>query len=56
MLTKKQAKKIVDGLPKEIDWDDLQYRLYVMAKIDRSRESIKDGLIDQDAMEREFCK
>jgi hypothetical protein len=55
MLTKKQVKKIVDDLPSKIDWDDFQYRIYVMAKIDRSRESIKDGIVKQDEMEKEFC-
>ena len=55
MLTKKTARKIVDELPRKIDWEDLQYRIYVMAKIDRSRESVKNGLITQDEMEKEFC-
>jgi hypothetical protein len=55
MLTKKLAKKIVDDLPSKADWEELQYRIFVMAKIDRSRESIKDGLVSQDEMEKEFC-
>jgi hypothetical protein len=55
MLTKKIAKKIVDELPKETDWEDLQYRIYVMAKIDKSRSAINDGLVDQSEMEKEFC-
>ena len=55
MLTKKQVKKIVNELPNKFDWEDLQYRMYVMAKIDRSRESAKEGLVDQKEMEKEFC-
>jgi hypothetical protein len=55
MLTKNRAKKLIDELPNKIDWEDLQYRIFVMAKIDRSRESVKDGTVDQSEMEKEFC-
>jgi hypothetical protein len=55
MLTKKKAQKIVDELPSKVDWEELQYRIFVMAKIDKSRDSAKDGLIEQDEMEKEFC-
>jgi hypothetical protein len=56
MLTKKKAQMLVKDLPQGFDWDDLQYRIFVMAKIDRSRESAKSGLISQKEMEREFIK
>ncbi len=55
MLTKKKAQKIVNELPSKIDWDELQYRIFVMAKIDKSRDSVKDGLVEQGEMEKEFC-
>jgi len=55
MLTKKKVQKIVDDLPSKIDWEELQYRIFVMSKIDRSRDAIKEGLVSQDEMEKEFC-
>jgi hypothetical protein len=56
MITKKKVHQLIDKMPSKIDWDDIQYRFYVMSKIERSRDSVKDGLVDQDEIDKEFCK
>ena len=55
MLTKKKVQKLVDELPSKIDWEELQYRIFVMAKIEKSRDSVRDGIVEQSEMEKEFC-
>ena len=42
MNVKEEARKIIDGLPDSVTWEDVIYRLYV-------REAIEAGIADADA-------
>ncbi len=40
---KEEARKLVDELPDDATWEDLEYRIYVRRKIERGLESIEQG-------------
>ncbi len=42
IMTKEQAHKLVDQMPKDATWDDLIHQIYV-------RQVIEDGLADSQA-------
>jgi len=39
---KKQAQKLVDSLPENATWEDLQYRIFVRQKIERGIKSLEE--------------
>lgn len=52
--TKQDVKKLLDHLPDDSTIEDIQYHLYVLEKIRRGQEDIRDGrhYTHKQAMER----
>jgi predicted transcriptional regulator len=42
---KEEARKLIDGLPEEISWDDIIYQMYVRKKIDKGIEAADQGRV-----------
>ena len=40
---KKEAHRIVDELPDDATWEELEYRIHVRRKIERGRRDIEEG-------------
>ncbi|GAA5506718.1 hypothetical protein [Novipirellula caenicola] len=54
---KAAAKAILDALPDDASWDDVQYHLYVRQQIDAGLEDDATGrLIDTDEMRRRLVE
>lgn len=54
---KHDARKILDGLPEEASLEDIQYHLYVLQRIERSREDVTAGrTFSQDEVEQRLAK
>jgi predicted transcriptional regulator len=44
MLTaKEEVRKMLDGLPDTVSFEDIQYHIYVREKIERGLQDIRDG-------------
>jgi hypothetical protein len=44
-VRKQDVLDLVNGLPDELDMEELQYRLYVLEKLRRSEQSVRAGRI-----------
>ncbi len=56
-IIRKEAKKLVDGLPDEASWDDLMYEIYIRKKIDEGLTAADEGrLISHDEVKQRFLK
>ena len=54
-IIRKEAKKLVDGLPDEASWDDLMYEIYIRKKIDEGLTAADEGrLISHDEVKQRF--
>lgn len=50
---KEEIRRILDALPDDATWEDVQYSIYVRERVERGRrEAEENRLIDQDEMER----
>ena len=51
---KEEVRKMLDGLPEDASFEDVQYAIYVRERIDRgiSEASHDENLIDQDEIEQ----
>ena len=58
MLTaKEEVKKILDHLPDDVSYEDIQYHIYVREKIERGLNDIRDGnIISQEEVEKRMSK
>lgn len=58
MATAKQdVRRILDGLPGETSLEDIQYRLYVLQRIERGREDVEAGrVLPQDEVEQRLAR
>ena len=57
MTTKDLAVNAIKGLPKDATMADIQYRLYVIDKIQKSEKSIKqNGTISHEAVKKAMNK
>ena len=55
MTTKEKAIKIIQELPEDATWEDIQYHLYVVEKIHKGIERAgKEGTLDQKEVEKKF--
>ena len=56
-IIRKEAKKLVDGLPDEASWDDLMYEIYFRKKIDEGLTAADEGrLISHEEVKQRFLK
>lgn len=57
MTVKEMAQNILDSLPGDVSWDELQYHLYLGKVIEESNEQIDAGLgLSQEEVEERFAK
>jgi hypothetical protein len=53
---KEETRRILDELPDEATWEDIQYSIYVRERIERGRrEASQQTLIGQDEIERRMA-
>jgi hypothetical protein len=49
---KEEIRKLLDTLPDDATWEDVQYSIYVRERVERGRrEAEQAGLIDQEEVE-----
>jgi len=49
---KEEIRKMIDTLPDDVTWEDLQYSIYVRERVDRGRrEADQENLLGQDEVE-----
>jgi hypothetical protein len=49
---KEEMRKMVDALPDDANWEDVQYSIYVRERVERGRrEADEEKLLDQDEIE-----
>ncbi|MCX5894378.1 MAG: hypothetical protein NTZ51_00895 [Proteobacteria bacterium] len=58
MITaKEEVKKILDQLPDDVSYEDIQYHIYVREKIERGLNDIRDGnILSQEEVEKRMSK
>jgi hypothetical protein len=50
---KDEIRRMLDELPDDASWEDLQYSIYVRERIERGRREAQEGrLVDQEEVER----
>ena len=50
---KEEIRRLVDSLPDDASWEDLQYSIYVRERIERGRREVDDGkVLDMDSRVR----
>ena len=54
---KEEARRMLDTLPDDVTWEDIQYSIYVRERIERARlEADQGNVVDQDEIERRMKK
>jgi predicted transcriptional regulator len=54
---KEQVQQLLDTLPEEVSFEDIQYHIYVQQAVRRGIEAADRGeLIDQDEIERRMAR
>jgi len=54
---KEEVLKILNHIPDDVSFEDIQYHIYVRGKIEKGLEDIKNGkLIDQEEIEQRMLK
>jgi len=49
---KEEVRRMVESLPDDASWEDIQYSIYVRERVERGRrEAEQEKLIDQDEVE-----
>jgi len=53
-ISKKKLESLVDGLPDEVDTEEVMYRLYLLQKIEMGENDVQKGrtLSNSDAIDR----
>ncbi len=50
---KEEIRRILDTLPNDASWEDIQYSIYVRERIERGRREADEGkIVDQEEIER----
>jgi hypothetical protein len=50
---KEEVRRMIESLPDDATWEDVQYSIYVRERIERGRREAADGkVLDQDEVER----
>lgn len=54
---KEEVRKLLDELPDEASYEDIQYHIYVRGKIDRGLEDVRNGrVLTDEEFERRASK
>ncbi len=54
---KEEVKKILETLPDDSSFEDIQYHIYVRSKIEQGLKDIKEGsVLSQEEVERKMAK
>ncbi len=54
---KDEVKKLLDKIPNEASFEDIQYHIYVRQKIERGLQDIEEGkVVRQEEIERRMSK
>lgn len=57
MTIKERVQQLIDELPDNVGWDEIQYRLYLRQVIDESESQIANGQgLTQDQAEEQLAK
>jgi len=52
-LPKEEIRKMLDSLPDDVSWEDIQYSIYVRERVERGRREAAEGkLLDENEVER----
>ena len=50
---KEEVRRMIESLPDNATWEDVQYSIYVRERIERGRREATDGkILDEDDVER----
>jgi len=50
---KEEVRRMIETLPDDATWEDVQYSIYVRERIERGRREATDGkILDEDEVER----
>ena len=50
---KEEVRRMIESLPDDATWEDIQYSIYVRERIERGRREAADGKnLDEDEVER----
>jgi len=50
---KEEVRRMIESLPDDATWEDVQYSIYVRERIERGRREATDGkILDEDEVER----
>lgn len=50
--TKEEIRRMLDALPDDATWEDVQYSIYVRERVERGKAEVAEGkLTDQDQVE-----
>ena len=54
---KEEIRKMLDQLPDDVTFEDVQYHIYVRQKLERGLKDMQEGrVIDQEEMERRMSR
>ena len=54
---KEEVRKMLEQIPDDLSFEDIQYHIYVREKIERGLEDIEEGrILDQEEIERRMSK
>ena len=55
--TKEDVRKMLDQIPDDVSFEDIQYHIYVREKIERGLKDIEEGrVLSQEEVERRMSK
>ncbi len=50
---KEEVRRVIERLPDDVTWEDVQYSIYVLQRIERGRREAAEGkILDEDEVER----
>jgi hypothetical protein len=56
-MQKERIQELVDGLPEDVDVDELIEKLYLLRRLELAEEDLAEGkVLDQEAVEQRFAQ
>jgi hypothetical protein len=54
---KEEVRKMLDQLPDDVSFEDIQYHIYVRQKLERGLQDLQEGrVVSQEEMERRMAR